>query len=209
MSNEPHRVSTQMNSFITTFSSKCICWLLLNKTKHKQSPNCIPSSPNLKTLDLQMSWFTAPAVAAKGIPFPVWVECAFNLACIVFADNNTTITVIWAFIERVCQPLYGALCMQCLLLSPSSALLVTDFWSENQGSEERSRSPRCPATVCRNGLSVEFLRVFLTLLLSSFRLGHLAYKALSVKNIPCGAVSAFPFAVSWCKERENNTGQYF
>lgn len=49
--------------------------------------------------------------------------------------------------------------------------------------------------VCRNGLSMEFLHIFLTLLLSSLRLGHLGCKAFSPESIPCAATSAFPFAV--------------
>lgn len=77
MCNEPRRDSTQMSNFISTFSGKRICWLLLNQTKHSLQP-ASHTTPTLKTLDLQMSPFFI-AVGAKGIPFPVLVACAFNL----------------------------------------------------------------------------------------------------------------------------------
>lgn len=179
-----------------------------NQTKHSLQ-TASQTSPNVqiviyKCLDLQpLEWLPKASLSLFG-----W-NVLLILAWIVFADNNNTVTVIWAFIEHVCQPLCRALYMQCLLLSHCSALLMTDCRPENQGSKEGSRLPRCPTMVCGIGLFVEFLHVFLMLLLSSFRLGHLACKALSLENIPCAAVSAFPFAVSWCKERENNTGQCF
>lgn len=83
-----------------------------------------------------------------------------------------------------------------LLLSHYSALLMPDCRSENQGSEEGRRFPRCRATVGRNGPFEELLLVFLMLLPSPLGLGHPACKTLCLRTALVQLFLLFPFAVS-------------
>lgn len=128
---------------MTTFSSKCICWLVLNQTKHslQTASQTAPTWRLLiyKCLDSQpLEWLP------KASPSLSWLNVLLILAWMVFVDSNKTITVTGAFTECVSQPLCPALCMQCFLLPHYSALLTTDFRSENQGGEEGSSSPQVP-----------------------------------------------------------------
>lgn len=136
--NEPRHASTQMDSFISTFSRRCICWLLTNQTKHKQFPNRIAYSPQLKD-----SWFINVSVSLEWLPRNplLWLSVLLILAWVVFVDNNKTITVIRASIECVCQLLWQVLCRQGLIHSHYGALIMTDFSWGSQVSEEGGRLP--------------------------------------------------------------------
>lgn len=75
--NEPHHGSTQMNNFISTFSRKRICWLLLSQTKHKQTPNGVTYHPQLKDSDLQTSPLHCSGCQRNPLPCLSWMRFYF------------------------------------------------------------------------------------------------------------------------------------
>lgn len=178
-------------------------------TKPNTASELHPKQPQLKDLiykclDLQpLEW------VPKASPSLSWLNMLLILAWMVFVDSNKTITVNEAFIECVSQPLWQMLCMECLLLPHYSALLTTDFRSENERSEEGSSLPQVPGHslqkrtlhgvfACLSDTPAFFSQAWASDLQSTFTGEH-----------PLCSDFCFSFHVLWCKERENNSSQYF
>lgn len=157
-------------------SRKCICCLFLNQIKLGLQIALLHASTNcLKTLDLQTLDFIAMPV--KGIPFSVLVECTFKLGMNCFANNNKTVTVIWAFISCVHQLLCQ---VQCLIPFPNSVFSVTDEKETKIAKKIQDRAEvRKPwfswmIIVCRNGQLVKFPCCFFDAFSFSFWFRHFA-----------------------------------
>lgn len=150
-------------------------------------------------------------MAANGSPSLFWLNVLLVLAWIVFVDTNKTITVIWGFIGLVRQPFCQALCRRGLVHSHCRALVMTDFRWGSRGSEGGSSLTPVPQTWFAE---TDFLWRFCVslrccLFLPLFKLRNLACKSLTLENIHCVAISAFPLTFSWCKERESDTRRNF